>query len=193
MREIQTAALRLFGADGYERTTIEQIADAADISPRTFFRYFPTKEDVVLWDEYDAVIVDLLEQRPKTEPPGQTMRAITRQAIDGLYQHDPARLLARYRLLFGVPAIRARFFEFARSGVQQLTATLATDRGLPQDDLKLQLTAIAIVDAASSALDRWGQSNGKDDLIALFDQATDALIDGVAEMRPRPTRRRRRA
>lgn len=89
----------MFAANGYERTTIEQIADAADISPRTFFRYFPTKEDVVLWDEYDALIPELLARRPANEPPGETMRAITRQSIEALYEHDPDRLLARHRLL----------------------------------------------------------------------------------------------
>jgi hypothetical protein len=111
------------------------------------------------------------------------MRALTRQSIEGLYKRDPQRLLARYRLLFGLPAVRARFLEFARAGVAQLNAALATRRDLPHEDLKLQLTAIAIIDAAGAALDRWQQSDGKADLIALFDQATDALIDGIAEMR----------
>jgi AcrR family transcriptional regulator len=193
MREIQTEALRLFAEHGYEQTTIEQIADAADISPRTFFRYFPTKEDVVLWDEFDAVVLDLLEQRPEDEPPGETMRAITRHALGGLYEHDPARLLARHRLLFGVPAVRARFLEFARSGVAQLGAAISMRGGVAHDDLKLQLTAIAIIDAAGAALDRWQRHDGEEDLLALFDQATDALIDGIAEMRPRTARSRRRA
>src|SRR5262245_42722768 len=164
MREIQGEALRLLTANGYEQTTIEQIADAADISPRTFFRYFPTKEDVVLWDEYDAMIPGLIEGRPADEPAGETMRAITRHAIQGLYERDPERLIARYRLLFSVPAVRARFLEFARSGVEQLNALFAARRGLASDDLKLQLTAAAIVDAAGAALDRWQRSGGDEDL-----------------------------
>jgi AcrR family transcriptional regulator len=183
MRLIQGEALRLFAEKGYDQTTIEEIADAADISPRTFFRYFPTKEDVVLWDEYDAQTLEMLDQRPAGEAPSETMRTVTRRSIEGLYRHDPERLLARHRLLFGVPAIRARFLEFSRSGVRLFAERFAAKRGLHHDDLKLQLAAIAIIDATGVAFDRWQQSGGRDDLLALFDQATDALIDGVAELR----------
>jgi len=190
MRTIQGEALRLFSERGYEQTTVEDIADAADISPRTFFRYFPTKEDVVLWDEYDAVIWELLDQRPEDEPPGETMRAITRQAIEGLYRRDPERLLTRNRLLFSVPAVRARFLDFARAGVDQLVAGFAARRGLPAHDvLKLQMTATAMVDAAGAALDRWQRAEGKTDLLALLDEATDALIAGVGELQRSSSRR----
>jgi AcrR family transcriptional regulator len=190
MRTIQGEALALFARKGYDQTTVEDIADAADISPRTFFRYFPTKEDAVLWDEYDAVIWELLDQRPDDEPPGETMQAITRQAIEGLYRRDPERLLTRNRLLFSVPAVRARFLDFARAGVEVLTTGFAARRGLgPEDELKLQMTATAIVDAAGAAFDRWQRADGKADLLALLDEATDALIAGVAELRPSSRRR----
>jgi AcrR family transcriptional regulator len=183
MREIQTEALRLFGTAGYENTTIEQIAEAADISPRTFFRYFPTKEDVVLWDEYDAVIEDLLARRPGGEPPGEFMRTITRDAVAWQYGHDPDRLLARHRILFSVPAVRARFLEFARDSVERLTTSLRHGGG-ESEDLKIRLTAIAILDAAGAALDAWQESDGKKNLLVLLDQTIDALIEGIAELRP---------
>src|SRR6266487_5179086 len=95
---IQTEAVRLFTEKGYVQTTVEEIADAAAISPRTFFRYFPTKEDVVLWDEYDPLVLDLLESRPDDEPLAETLRAVTRESLSGLYRRDPERLLARVRL-----------------------------------------------------------------------------------------------
>jgi AcrR family transcriptional regulator len=182
MREIQGEALRLFAEHGYERTTIEQISDAADISARTFFRYFPTKEDVVLWDEYDAIVPELLRDRSTGEPLAQRMRAITRQSIEALYRHDPARLLARHRLLSTVPVVRARFLEFARTGVELLIKSYAA--GTPSDELKARLVATAIMDAAAVALDRWQQSDGKADLLAQFDQAIELMVDGISELRP---------
>jgi AcrR family transcriptional regulator len=185
MRDIQAQALRLFAESGYEQTTIEQIAEAADISPRTFFRYFPTKEDVVMWDEYDDLVPEIIRGRPVDEPPGETMRVITRDALATLYKRDPDRLLARQRLLFTAAPLRARYLEFIHSGVGLLAEMFATTRGLPPDDQKLRLTAVALIDAAGLALERWQDTGGKDDLLVFFDQAVEALIDGVGELRSR--------
>ena len=57
-------ALRLFRDQGYTATTVEQIAAAAEVSPSTFFRYFPTKEDLVLQDDMDTRLIEALEQQP---------------------------------------------------------------------------------------------------------------------------------
>src|SRR6266498_3915695 len=73
-RMLQAEALRLFAEKGYEGTTVEDIADAAAISPRTFFRYFPSKEDVVVWDEYDPLALELLESRADDEPLAEAFR-----------------------------------------------------------------------------------------------------------------------
>ena len=61
---IQREAMRLIQKQGYDKTTIEQIAAAVEVSPSTFFNYFPSKEDVVLYDAYDPVIIPLLSERP---------------------------------------------------------------------------------------------------------------------------------
>src|SRR3954449_11756401 len=66
---IQEHALRLFAQQGYEATTVEQIAAAAEISPSTFFRYFPSKEDLVIQDQYDDMMIAVIARaKPGTHP-----------------------------------------------------------------------------------------------------------------------------
>jgi len=175
---IQTEALRLFAEKGYERTTIDEIADAAAISARTFFRYFPTKEDVVMWDEYDPIAPDLLASRPADEPVAQTFRAVMREALGGLYRRDPELLLTRVRLMATVPELRARFMEAQAEGID-LFASLMAPRRPAGDDFQLRVVGLALIAAVTVALDAWRRDEGKSDLLELLDRAFDALADGL--------------
>jgi AcrR family transcriptional regulator len=179
---IQTEALRLFAEKGYAHTTVEEIADAAAISPRTFFRYFPTKEDVVIWDEYDPLVLDLIESRPDNEPLAETLRAVVREALGGLYRRDPERLLSRVRLSATVPELRARFLVEQNDGVELLAPLLARKLGGDDDDLRLRVIGSSLLAAVSVALDQWQKDSGKSDLLALLDNATDALAEGMSEL-----------
>jgi len=179
---IQAEALRLFAERGYAETTVEQIADAAAISPRTFFRYFPTKEDVVLWDEYDPVALELLDARPVDEPPARTMRAIIRQTLAGLLGRDREQLLARVRLMRSVPELRARFLDTQASGHELLAELYARHRSRETNLLELRVTAAALVAAVTIALDEWQRGDGKGDLLALVDDAFRALAAGTRSL-----------
>jgi AcrR family transcriptional regulator len=187
---IQTEALRLFTEQGYAQTTVEEIADAAAISPRTFFRYFPTKEDVVLWDEYDPQIGELLAARPEEEPVAESFRAIIRETLGGLLRRDPDELLTRVRLLSSVPELRSRFLEMQASWLSssegqssELAATLARRHSVP-DDRQLRVTLGALSAAVTIAIDEWQRDGGKSDLLSLFDQTVDALATGIGELQP---------
>src|ERR1700694_4811294 len=90
---IQREAMRLFQEQGYEETTIEQIAEAAEISPSTFFNYFPTKEDVVLYDRYDPMIASLMLARPSEEPPSVVMKHMF-ETLGGVLDRDRELILA---------------------------------------------------------------------------------------------------
>jgi AcrR family transcriptional regulator len=179
---IQAEAMRLFAENGYENTTVEQIAYAAAISPRTFFRYFPTKEDVVLWDEYDPIAVDLFEARPEGESPADTLRAIIREAVAGLYRRDPEQLLVRARLLGSVPELRARMLEQQDSGNELLASLLARRHGRPVDDLGIRVLASAFGAAITIAVDAWQKEGGESDLLELVERAIDALATGLREL-----------
>ena len=106
-RSVQQEALRLFAEQGYEDTTVEQIADAADISTTTFYRYFPTKEDVVLDDDYDPIVEHIIGSGDDEEPLVTTVRTAI-AAVAAAVEVDRDAALARLKLLASVPALRAR-------------------------------------------------------------------------------------
>jgi AcrR family transcriptional regulator len=194
---IQSEALRLFAEKGYAQTTVEEIADAAAISPRTFFRYFPTKEDVVLWDEYDPEAAELLAARPSAEPVAESCRAIIRETLAGLLGRDSAELLARVRLLSSVPELRARFLEMQASWlssteIQDSDLVAALARRHVADDRQLRVIVAALSAAVTIAIDEWQRDGGKSDLLVLFDKTVDALATGIGELQSRKPSKRGR-
>jgi AcrR family transcriptional regulator len=174
---IQAEAFRLFAEQGYDETTVEQIADAAAISARTFFRYFPTKEDVVMWDEYDPLVLDLFLARPKGEAPFESMRAVIVAALHGLYERDPELLLTRIRLGATVPELRARFLDLQAQGADDVARIFAEHRGLKSrhDELELRVLSGAMNAAVMVALQRWERGGGKKDPSVFVAEAIDAL------------------
>src|SRR5262245_34701481 len=145
---IQAEAFRLFASQGYADTTVEEIAAAAAISARTFFRYFPTKEDVVLWDEYDPLVVELVQARPVDEPPAATARAIVRESLGGIYHRNPEQLLAKVRLYQSVPELRARFLEGLDRGGEMFASLLVERLERHGDELKARVIATALAAVA---------------------------------------------
>ena len=106
LSEIQRVALDLFQRQGYEATTIEQIAEEAEVSPSTVYRYFPTKEDLVLNDEYDPVILAAIAAGPPDESPVAAMRRALIATLVDANRGDRAEvfndMLSRGRLMLGL-------------------------------------------------------------------------------------------
>jgi len=180
---VQAEALRLFAEQGYEQTTIDDIAHAAAMSPRTFFRYFPTKEDVVLWDEYDEQpFAELLASQPHSDPLVRLISA-TRQIIVSIHDNDRELLLARTRLSFRVPEIRARFLEQQAHAVGSVYPQLAAALGGDPDDLGLRVMLTAMFAAMLVAVERWQHDNGRENLIDVVDAAVSALAADRPDLR----------
>jgi AcrR family transcriptional regulator len=145
---IQEHALRLFAEKGYEATTVDQIAAAAEISPSTFFRYFPTKEDVVVQDEYDDVIVEAFRQAGASAEPVRTLRGVLSGFANALPPSEWAKAGERADLLFKVPALRARSIDNFAAVAQAAIDAFAEAAGRPSDGLGVQ----AFVGACMGAL-----------------------------------------
>jgi AcrR family transcriptional regulator len=179
---VQKEALRLFADKGYEQTTVDDIAHAAAMSPRTFFRYFPTKEDVLLWDEYDERPLRELWRTPPGEDPFAQLILQTRELLAEIYHKDPELLLARIKLSFSIPEVRARFLDQQVVLAGPYFAQIADGVGVPRDDLKLTVTLAAVYSATLVAVARWQRHDGREDLLSLFDDAIAALAAGVSEL-----------
>ena len=175
---IQAAGLHLFATQGYDATTCEQIAAAAEVSPATFFRYFPTKEDVVLADRYDDLIVALLHDRPAAESPIEAVRRSLAAGLEAVYATDADIIRQRLRLVLSVPALRARLYEQQRATASVLAGELAGRMGATPDDLEVRAVAAAIAGAASAAVETWAEQGG--DLPAVMDRAMAALQHRLA-------------
>jgi AcrR family transcriptional regulator len=131
--EIATAAFSLFAERGFDATTVEQIAASAGVSTRTFFRYFPTKEDVVFGD-HAAAVARLRAALAEVDPSGSPLRRV-RRAILATQNPDGRREreMVRARLVEEVPAVRARFYrlieDFEDAVVEALERDLGPDEG----------------------------------------------------------------
>lgn len=176
-RAIQTAALDLIERQGYEATTVEQIAAAAEVSPSTFFRYFPTKEDAILQDEYDPMMATLIAEQPADLTPIEAVRHGLRTALGAALGGDRERVLQRTRMAFAVPAVRARTLDSMRTTEEILAQALAQRTGRPSDDFELKALAGAIVGALLVAMEHWAASDGHVDLGEVTDQALQAVAN----------------
>jgi len=169
-RAIQVAALSLFEAQGYEHTTVEQIAEAAETSTTTFYRYFPAKEDVVLDNDVSPLFEATAATRPAGEPLIATIRAAM-AAVVAAAEADRDLTLARMRLVATVPALAARFTGEERRTIDLLTRLLARRTGRPAGDYQLELIAFVLAGVLFTASRRWVAEQGATPLATLVDQA----------------------
>jgi AcrR family transcriptional regulator len=175
---IQQHALRLFREQGYAATTVEQIAAAAEISPSTFFRYFPTKEDVVLYDDLDPLLIAAFDAQPPELSPVQAMRGAIHAVFFALPPAEMEQQLERSRLILSVPELRMRMLDqFA--GLVQLVAELVSRRvGRGVDDVAVRAFAGAMMGVLLSAL-VVGQDNPSADVLAEMDASLAYLEAGL--------------
>lgn len=184
---IRRAAYRLFAAQGYDATPIDQIAEAADVSPSTVFRYFPTKEDIVLTDEYDPVIEEALRSRPADEHPVESMRRVLVASLRHLIRAESEDIALRTQLLRDVPAIRGRMAETQAESHRIVRTVLAERTGKPADGLELRVITSAVLTALHEAVMYWVDTGQTEDLEQLVDTTLDILDRGLTLQRPGDT------
>jgi AcrR family transcriptional regulator len=155
-RELADAAARLFIERGYDATTVEDIVAEVEISARTFFRYFGSKEEVVasLWRWGVEEIVATI----RSVPADRSLQEALRAAVTTACQHgadNPATTRAFLLMVRNTPALRARRMQESYLQQQSLAASLGERLGRPADDLRITLMSGALVMAINIAFERW--------------------------------------
>ncbi len=171
---IQRQALRLFGERGYEATTVAQIAEAAEVSESTFFRYFPTKEDVVFWDGLDPLVFEAFREQPPELGPIRALRESIRDVLARTSVAQRADLRERLALLLSVPPLRAMLLDGLRGPMRLLAEAAAEREGRSPDDPAVRALAGAVMGVGLSAM-FVAAEDPQADVVSLVD-------DGLAQL-----------
>ncbi|ATL65884.1 acyl-CoA-like ligand-binding transcription factor [Nocardia terpenica] len=152
-RTIRTVAMRLFREQGYAETTVEQIAEAADISPSTFFRYFPSKEQVVIADDLDPILIRAIETQPPELSPLEAFKRGVLEVFDALSREEFEFERQRARLVYSVPELRGVIIQETERSVAMIAELVGRRAGRPADSLEARAFAGAMIGAMMAVID----------------------------------------
>ncbi|MBO8199451.1 TetR family transcriptional regulator [Streptomyces smyrnaeus] len=181
VQAILDTAVRLFAEQGYEQTTIAQIAREAGISQRSLFRYFGTKEDLVCGDQ--EALGELLKRTVEQQPAGMSAWDALRAGFEVILtaNHPPERALELSRLIFDTPSLRARYVEkrlrWQAELVPVIRARLGNGSGRLAPDAQAKAIVAAVFACIDTATELWAEHDGRIDLADLYDQCLAAVRD----------------
>jgi AcrR family transcriptional regulator len=191
-RELEAAALALFEAKGYEETTVEEIAAAVEVSPRTFFRYFGSKEDVLFGYEEDQVaeLRRMIRDCPTAATDLSALEEVLLTFANYLAE-ERQPLLIRAKLVAQNPRLGERSLRVLRSWELTLADELALQAGMEAPDLSLLVLAASSMAAINVAARVWQGSGGKGSLVTVAKRALELAMTPEISA-PRRSRGRRR-
>ncbi|MDT9698855.1 TetR family transcriptional regulator [Streptomyces sp. P17] len=181
---IRTATYALIREQGYDATTVEQIAERAEVSPSTVFRYFPTKEDIVVTDEFDPILVEEIRKRPADEPWMDTLRYVTTTALGLSLQEDPEVLRLRSHLMVQVPAVRSRMLESMSVTGRMFSEAIAERTGRDPEGFEVRVFTMSLIGGLAEITQYWAEHDFRDDLHDLLHRALDVIEHGLPTEKP---------
>jgi AcrR family transcriptional regulator len=180
------AAFDLFGRKGFEATTIDEIAEAVELSPRTFFRYFESKEDVALTllDQQFAAVYAAFAARPAREPVLTALRhavvGMMEACEGGMGGFDADRFNCAQRVMRESPAVHARSLEMCTARLEELAEHIAARMGVdPAGDARPTLVAAVVTCAVQTAIVAWREADPDTPASVLADRALTLLERGI--------------
>lgn len=173
------AALELFEEKGYDAVTVDEIAAAAEVSPRTFYRYFPAKEDVLVVDpEAEAAMRAALAERRPNETDADF---VARSMITALTARGPERARRGYQLVQATPALQSRMYQLVWRDQEHIAeALLAGSPRTPDAEFRAHVVTHAVTDAIRVAVTFWIQSGQRGPVSSQCERAMAFLREAFA-------------
>jgi AcrR family transcriptional regulator len=179
VKRIQEAALDLFDEHGFDSVTIEEIAAAADVSPSSVYRYFGTKEGVVLYDEFDFRLIDAVEAELASHPPVEAVQRAVASVMTAFFGRDEELGRRKLRYAFEDPHLHAAMTQQVDQFSQLVAHALARAADRDADDIDVQVIASTLVWALTAAARKWHTEGYVRPLQPLLEQALDVLERGL--------------
>jgi AcrR family transcriptional regulator len=176
---IQECALDLFTKQGYGATTVEQIAEASEVSPSTFFRYFQTKESVVLYDSLDPVIIEAFRAQPNDVSIIRALRNAMSEVFSGLSSDKQRLEKQRSKLMRTIPELQPYIFQELARSIELFADIIAERTHRSSDDLEVRNLAGATIGVGMAALLQVYKNPERTDLISPFDASLAQLEKGL--------------
>ncbi|MEU5980410.1 TetR family transcriptional regulator [Streptomyces sp. NPDC047315] len=155
MHRIQDAAFDLFDAHGYDAVTIERIAESAEVSASSVYRYFGTKEQLVLWNPHGSATLERITDELNRRPPLEAIHAAATLLLSATLAEASDSVLRRIRYAMEVPEIRSAFVARMNEIALLLADLLARKLRLERDDFTVHIVASATVGAVLGAVQHW--------------------------------------
>ena len=173
MRAVQAAAVGMFESDGFDTTTVDDVAARSGVSASTIYRHFGTKEALVLWDERDQVVESELATRLATQAPVEAFRDAMVVAFGA--RNDTDLFVRRLRLIYSEPAIWGAAAQRDRVDRRELADAFAAVDGRSQVGVQDTLTAAVCLAALAVAFEQWQQDPSEGDLAGVIVDAVDRV------------------
>ncbi|NEW40506.1 TetR family transcriptional regulator [Nocardia cyriacigeorgica] len=169
----------LFEANGYDATTVEAVAAAAEVAPSTVYRYFATKEDLVITDEFDNVFFTELAEQPADSTVVESLRAALHSVTASMSQADMELGRRRTRLMLTEPGLRGATLTNLMTMERAIAEQITHQTGRAANDPEITWFTSAVVGIALGFMRRWVEDPDLE-VVPIFDEALDRLAAGLS-------------
>lgn len=176
---IQSVALDLFESRGFDAVTVEEIADASEVSPSSVYRYFGTKEDLVLWADVDLRADEHLETALAERVPLDGVRRLVLATIEALDAEAEQLARRRVALMMSTPELEQAGSARTYALAEGLGTLLATRLGRPSVDLEVQVFAHALTGGLLGMLHHWHGTGFAQPLLTVATEAFGIFEEGL--------------